>query len=156
MRVEKWCDTETIPKNEKHEMEVEISRLIRKLGLQLRLLTERNKLHTTKKEEQIAHNKESRTTSSRRRTRRNTSRKVEAEFQKICDDIFAVMDKNLISSARRIARTEGHQQRTLKRSSRLSKSILNRSLRSDRQHRKPRATRILRSRVVYPRTYSTT
>ena len=52
------------------------------------------------------------------------------------------MDKNLIPSARRIAGAEGHQQRTLKRSSISSKSILNRSQRSDRQHRKPRTTRI--------------
>ena len=80
----------------------------------------------------------------------------EAEFQKICDDIFALMDKNLIPSARRIAGTEGHQQRTLKISSSLNKSILNRSQRSDRQHRKPRTTRTLRSRVLYPRTHSTT
>ena len=35
------------PKNEKHEMEVENKKS--KLSLQLRLLTERNKLHTTKK-----------------------------------------------------------------------------------------------------------
>ena len=81
--------------------------------------------------------------------------KVEAEFQKICDDILTLTDKNLIPSARRIAVTEGHQQRALKRSSSLSKSILNRSQRSDRKHRKPRTTRILRSRVVYPRTHST-
>ena len=59
-------------------------------------------------------------------------------------------------SARRIAGTEYHQQRTPQRSSSLSKSILNRSQRSDRQHRKPRTTRILRSRVVYPRIHSTT
>ena len=72
------------------------------------------------------------------------------------DDILALMDKNFIPSARRTAGTEGHQQRTLKRSSSLSKSNLNRSQRSDRQHRKPRTTRILRRRVVYPRTHSTT
>ena len=48
------------------------------------------------------------------------------------------MDKNLIPSARRIAGADGHQQRTPKRSSSLSKSILNRSQRSDRQHRKPK------------------
>ena len=58
--------------------------------------------------------------------------------------------------ARRIAGAEGHQQRTLKRSSSLSESIMNRSPRSDRQHRKPRTTRILRSRAVCPRTHSTT
>ena len=52
------------------------------------------------------------------------------------------MDKNLIPSARRMAGAEGHQQRTLKRSSISSKSILNRSQRSDRRHRKPRTTRI--------------
>ena len=33
----------------KHEMEVEIEKFVRKLSVQLRLLTERNKLHTTKK-----------------------------------------------------------------------------------------------------------
>ena len=71
---------------------------------------------------------------------------MEAEFQKICDGILALMDKNLIPSARRIAGTEGHQQRTPKRSSSSSKSILNRSQESDRQHRKPRTTRILGSR----------
>ena len=57
------------------------------------------------------------------------------------------MDKNLIPSARRFEGTEGHQQRTLKRSSSLSNSMLNKSQRSDRQHRKPRTTRIVRSRV---------
>ena len=40
--------------------------------------------------------------------------KVEAELQKICEGILALMDKNLIPSARRIAGAEGHQQRTLK------------------------------------------
>ena len=64
------------------------------------------------REEQIAHNKESKA-------------QVAAE-----DD------------ARRFAGAEGHQQRTPKRSSSLSKSVLNRSQRSDRQHRKPRTTRI--------------
>ena len=59
-------------------------------------------------------------------------------------------------SARRIAGTEYHQQLTPKRSFSLSKSILNRSQRSDRQLRKPRTTRILRSRAVYPRIHSTT
>ena len=124
-----------------------LSRLRRKLSVQLRLLTERNRLHTTNRkqdnEQQASYAKE-------------YVAKVEAGFQKICDDILALMDKNLIPSARRIAGTEGHQQRTPKRSSSLSKSILNRSQRSDREHRKPRTTRILRSRVVYPRTHSTT
>ena len=77
--------------------------------------------------------------------------KVGAELQKICDDILALMDKNLIPSARRITETEGHRQRTPKRSSGWS-----RSPRSDRQHRKPRTTRILRNRVICPRTHSTT
>ena len=36
---------------------------------------------------------------------------MEAELQKICDDIFALMDENLIPSARRIAGAEGHQQK---------------------------------------------
>ena len=81
---------------------------------------------------------------------------MEAELQKICDDITALMDKSLIPSARRVAGAQGHQQSTLKRSSSLSESIMNRSPRSDRQHRKPRKTRILRSRVICPRTHSTT
>ena len=78
------------------------------------------------REEQIAHNKES-------------MAQVAAE-----------------EDATRIAGAEGPQQRTPKRSSSLSKSIMSRSQRSDRQHRKPRTTRILRSRVVHPRTHSTT
>ena len=130
------------PKNERHEVEVSE----RKFSPQARSLTE----------EQIARNKESRATGSRRRTRGNTSRKWNFGLQKICDGILALMDKNLIPSARRIAGAEGHQQRTVKRSSSLSESIMNRAPRSDRQHRKPRTTRILRSRVVYPGTHSTT
>ena len=82
--------------------------------------------------------------------------KVETELQKIGDDILALVDKNLIPSARRIAGAEVHQQRTLKRSSSLRESIMNRSPGSDRQHRKPRTTRILRSRVTCPRIHSTT
>ena len=58
--------------------------------------------------------------------------KVGAGLQKIYDGILALMDKNLIPSARRITGAEGHQQRTLQRSSSLAKSILNRSQRSDR------------------------
>ena len=81
-----------------------------------------------------------------RRIPKNEKHEMEVEIEKVV----------LIPSARRIAGTEGHQQRTLKRSPSLSKSILNRSPRSDRQHRKPRMTRIVRSRVVYPRTHSTT
>ena len=57
------------PKNEKHEMEVEIDKVVK---------AQKEAQSTAKvadREEQIAHNKESRTTSSRRRTRRNTSRK---------------------------------------------------------------------------------
>ena len=97
-----------------------LSRLRRKPSLQLRLLTE----------EQIAHNKESRTTSSTRRTRRNTSRKWKLNSKRSMM-ASSLMDKNLIPSARRIAGAEGHQQRTPKRSFSLSKSILNRSQRSD-------------------------
>ena len=82
--------------------------------------------------------------------------KVETELQKIGDDILALVDKNLIPSARRIAGAEVHQQRTLKRSSSLRESIMNRSPGSDRQHRKPRTTRIFRSRVTCPRIHSTT
>ena len=79
---------------------------------------------------------------------------VEAELQKIYDGILAVMDKNFIPSVRRVTGAEGHQQRTPKRSSSLSKSILSRSQRSDRLAMWPRTTRILRSRVVYPRTHT--
>ena len=57
--------------------------------------------------------------------------------------------------ARRIAGVEGHQQRTLKRSSSLSESFKNRSQRSDRQQGKPGRTRILRSRVKSPTTHGT-
>ena len=91
-----------IPKNEKHEMEVEIEKVVKAQK------DAQSAAEVADRVEQIAHNRESRTTSSRRRTRRNTSRK-EAEFQKICDAILALMDKNLIPSARRIAGTEGHQ-----------------------------------------------
>ena len=45
------------------------------------------------REEQIAHNKESRTTSSRRRMRENASRKWKLNSGRICDDIFALMDQ---------------------------------------------------------------
>ena len=96
-----------------------MSRLRRKLSPQLRLLTDRNKLYTTMK---ISTTKE-------------YVAKVEAELAKICEGIIALMDKNLIPSARRIARAEGHQQRTLKRSSSLSKSSSNRPQRSGRQER---------------------
>ena len=81
------CDTETtaansyrslkkpgrlqrrIPKNEKHKMEVEIE-LVAKAQKEAQSAAE-----TADRDQQIAHNKESRTTSSTRRTRRNTSRK---------------------------------------------------------------------------------
>ena len=52
---------------------------------------------------------------------------MEADLQKIYDGILALMDKNLILSARRITGAEGHQQRTPKRSSKL-----NRAQRSER------------------------
>ena len=87
-----------ILKNEKHEMEVEMWKVVK-----------------AQKEAQSA---------------------AEIVDGRFFDDILALMDKNFIPSARRIAGTEGHQQRTLKRSSSLSKSNLNRSQRSDRQHRK--------------------
>ena len=74
------------------------------------------------RDEQIAHNQESKTTSSRRRTQE----------------------------------PKAINKRTLKRSSRLSESIMNRSQRSDRLAMKPTTTGILRSRVVCPRTHSTT
>ena len=88
-RVEKEYDTETtegaansyrslkkpgraqrrIPKNEKHEMEVEIEKVVK-------AQTEaQSAAEIADREEQIAHNKESRTTSIRRRTRRNASPK---------------------------------------------------------------------------------
>ena len=57
------------PKNEKHEMEVEIEK-VAKAQKEAQSAAE-----VADREEQMAHNKESRKTSSRRRTRRNTSRK---------------------------------------------------------------------------------
>ena len=73
--------------------------------MQLRLLTERKNCTQQRKEDkeqQASYAKE-------------YVAKVEAELQKICDGILALMDKNLIPSASRIAGAEGHQQRTLKR-----------------------------------------
>ena len=134
------------PKNEKHEMEVEIEKVV-KSQKEVQSAAE-----MADREEQIAHNKESRITSSAK----EYVAKVEAELQKIGDDILALMDNNFIPSARRITGGEGHQQKTPKRSSSLSKSILNRSQRSDRLAMWPRTTRILRSKVVYPRTHITT
>ena len=96
--------------------------LRRKLSLQLRLLTERTKCTQQREqdiEQQASYAKE-------------YVAKVEAELQKICDDILALMDKNLIPSARKPAGAEGHRQRTLMSSSSLSESIMNRSQRSDR------------------------
>ena len=128
----------------KNELEVEIEKVVKaqKDAQSAAEIAERegNKLHTTKK-------------AGQRTARVVRVAKVEAELQKICDDILALLDKNLIPSARRIAGAEGHQQRTPKRSSSLSKSILNRSQRSDRL---ARTTRTFRSRVVHPRTHSTT
>ena len=57
------------PKNEKHEMEVEIKKVVKAQK------EAQSAAEVADRKEQIAHNKESRTTSSRRRTRRNTSRK---------------------------------------------------------------------------------
>ena len=56
------------PKNEKHEMDVEIDKVV-KAHKEAQSAAE-----VADREEEIAHNKESRTTSSRRRTRRDTSR----------------------------------------------------------------------------------
>ena len=58
-----------ILKNEKHEMEVEIEKIVKAQN------EAQSAAEIADREEQIAHNKASRTTSSRRRTRRNTSRK---------------------------------------------------------------------------------
>ena len=109
-----------IPKYEKHEMEVEIEKVVKAQK------EAQSAAEVADRGEHIAHSKES-------------MAQVAAE-----------------EDARRIAGAEGHQQRTPKRSSSLSKSILNRSQRSDRLAMQPRTTRILRSRVVYPRTHSTT
>ena len=57
------------PKNEKHEMEGEIEKVVKAQK------EARSAAEVADREEHIAHNKESRATSSRRRTRRNTSRK---------------------------------------------------------------------------------
>ena len=111
------------PKNEKHEMEVEIEKVVEasKAAQSAAKIADR--------EEQTAHNKESRTTSSRRRTRRNTSRTWKLNSRR-----FVMTSWTRTSSHRpkTIAGAEGHQQRTFKMSSSLSKSILNRSQRSDR------------------------
>ena len=64
--------------------------------------------------------------------------KVEAELQKICEGILALMDRNFIPSARRIAGAEGHQQRTLKRSSSFEQVDFEQVAERERQHRKPR------------------
>ena len=134
------------PKNEKHEMEVEIEKVVK-------AQTEaQSAAEVADREEQIAH-KESRTTSSGRRTRRNTSRKWKLNSRR---SMMASSLSWLIPSARRIALAEDHEPRTPKISSSSSESIMNRWPRSDRQHRKPRTTRILRSRAVYPRTHNTT
>ena len=58
-----------IPKNEKHEMDVEIEKVV-KAQKEAQPAAE-----IADREEHIARNKESRTTSSTRRMRRNTSRK---------------------------------------------------------------------------------
>ena len=58
-----------IPKNEKVEMEVEIENVVKAQK------DAQSAAEIADREEQIAHNKESGTTSSRRRTRRNTSLK---------------------------------------------------------------------------------
>ena len=83
------CDTETIghaansyrslkkqgrlqrrkPKNEKHEMQVEIEKVVKAQK------EAQSAAEVADREEQIAYNKESRATSTRRRTRGNTSRK---------------------------------------------------------------------------------
>ena len=70
------------PKNEKHEMEVEIEKTVK-----------------AQKEAQ----------SAARRTRRKTSRKWKLNSRRFV--MIALMDKNLIPSARRIAGAEGHQQK---------------------------------------------
>ena len=88
-----------IPKNEKHEIEVEIETQQRKQD---------NEQQASYAKEYVA--------------------KAEAELQKICDDFLALMNKNRIPSARRIAGAEGRS----RNHSSLSKSILNRSQRSDR------------------------
>ena len=58
-----------IPKNEKHEMEVEIEKAVKAQK------EAQSAAEIAGRQEQTAHNKESRTTSSRRRTRRDTLRK---------------------------------------------------------------------------------
>ena len=57
------------PKNEEHEMEVEIEKVVKAQE------EAQSAAEVADREEQIAHNTENRTTSRRRRTRRNTSRK---------------------------------------------------------------------------------
>ena len=57
-----------IPKDEKHEMDVEIEKVVK-------AQKDQSAAEIADREEQIAYNRESRTTSSTRRTRRTTSRK---------------------------------------------------------------------------------
>ena len=58
--------------------------------------------------------------------------KVEAELQKIYDGILALMDKNLIPSARRTAGAEGHQQKNAQELIQFERVDLNRFQGSDR------------------------
>ena len=138
-----------IPKNEKHEVEVVIEKVVKAQK------EAQSAAETGDREEQIAHNKESRTTSSTRRTRRNTSRKWKLNST-----------RSVMTSSLSWTRTSSHQPDGLQEPKDinkgrprghpvLSKSILNRSQRSDRPAMQ-RTTRILRSRVVYPRIRSTT
>ena len=124
-----------IPKNEKHEMEVEIENLVKahKEAQSVAEIADREEPTCTQQRKQDNEQHAS--------YAKEYVAKVEAGPQKICDDIFALMDKNLIPSARRITGAEGHQQRTPRRSSSLSKSILNKSQRSDKLAMKPRTTR---------------
>ena len=112
-----------IPKNAKHAMKVEIEKVV-KAQKEVQSAAE-----ITDREEQVAHNKESKTTSSTRRTRRNTSRKWKLNSR------ISVMTSSLSWTRtsshrpRRITGAEGHQQSTPKRSSSLSKSFFSTSRR---------------------------
>ena len=81
----------------KHEIEFEVVKA-QKPSLQQKMLTERNQTAQQRKQDNEQHALRA----------KEYVAKVEAQLQKIYDDIFALMDKNLILSATRIAGAEDH------------------------------------------------
>ena len=82
----------SIPKNEKHEMEVEIEKVVKAQK------EAPSAAEVADREDHIAHNKESMTTSSTRRTRRKTSRKWKLNSR-----------KSVMTSSLSWTRTSAHQ-----------------------------------------------